>query len=715
MNRHVSDWFYDVMSRRLIVALEDMGVTELIVDRRRHTFLQGESAESVTNKLRELNLVSYHFGSMTEGTTTPGLGSDIDTLSFEEDVNIMFEWPEWKRGRHNLLMVKHETCSPQHYRLLEARRDLPLPLTQPYDEFCFTDVDGKIYRSNKRAEALSWKLCADNNLPLIKTGPSVSWSDMFDFVLAYRCNRLPTECDSWFTRPRRVNWPTPEMIQTARELGCFLVPHGHWDSEHSSVEWRVSPSLIERHLMFSMTIIHIHCYVTLKLLKKYIINPYLGLSGEISSFHCKTALFYAREQLESSIWTVNNLFHCIIHCLKLLRRWAKNGHCPHYIMDTVNLFDGKLNPEQRGNLHTILTIIIDNHLAPLAFIESDNLGVRLLHKFYTLAIRDITPRRAVNQGITGFLSVNCNYRQMVLVRQILHDAADYTAGDLCLYLLSKITQLPLQQIQRHYSEETLCQIDAVNKTLLIRHLNQYLASTAASICLQHGINMGERIWTLYSIALNTDVASTKLKLASMLYCKGDFQLAADVLENVEHRYDNKVQAMCGCGRMDTFEHKPHETFAMALNEEDYDVFALDRVAYCVPFLRQEAFCVPPILHYEMVRAVGDDIHRRHTSEREWMNWAVVDSRPFLHYLQYLTFRGLGHRHRQIQAFLSLGVSIKDGLLHDQLFHLETAVHLYAHCLEMENRPDLALRLYLASLEAIPRNNAANWHIRRLLA
>jgi len=53
---------------------------------------------------------------------------------------------------------------------------------------------------------------------------------------------------------------------------------------------------------------------------------------------------------------------------------------------------------------------------------------------------------------------------------------------------------------------------------------------------------------------------------------------------------------------------------MALNEEGYDVLALDRVAYCVRFLRQEAFCVPPILHYEMVRAVGDDIQHLHHTE-----------------------------------------------------------------------------------------------------
>ena len=109
----------------------------------------------------------------------------------------------------------------------------------------------------------------------------------------------------------------------------------------------------------------------------------------------------------------------------------------------------------------------------------------------------------------------------------------------------------------------------------------------------------------------------------------------------------------------------------------------------------------------MVRAVGDDFQDRDFRERLWMNSAVVDSRPFLHYLQYLTFRGLGLRHRQLQALRSLGDSIVDGLDRHHLFHPETATHLHAHCWEMENRPDRALDLYQASQSDLPRNNAAN--------
>jgi len=165
--------------------------------------------------------------------------------------------------------------------------------------------------------------------------------------------------------------------------------------------------------------------------------------------------------------------------------------------------------------------------------------------------------------------------------------------------------------------------------------------------------------------------------------------------------------------MDPLVTKPRKVFTELLHEGDTDVLMKTRVAYCVRFLRQEVFCAPPILHFEMVRGVGDDFQHRDPNERTWMNWAVVDARPFLYYLQYLTFRDLGLRHRQIQAFDALRTSIVDGERQDQVFHPETAANLLAHCWEMEGGFDEALNWYLASQEAMPRNNAANLHIRRL--
>ena len=114
----------------------------------------------------------------------------------------------------------------------------------------------------------------------------------------------------------------------------------------------------------------------------------------------------------------------------------------------------------------------------------------------------------------------------------------------------------------------------------------------------------------------------------------------------------------------------------------------------------------------MYRAVGDDVDHRSDSQREWMDWAEVDARPFLLYLQYLTYRGLGVRHRQLEAFHRLENIVTSDKL-DQLYHHETVFNLFGHCCELEGDVEEALNAYNTSLRNKPRNNAANWHKQRL--
>ncbi|WAR23687.1 hypothetical protein MAR_037356 [Mya arenaria] len=112
--------FYRIMSLRLSRALSDIGVNRWMVRRRRRTFLMLEASLTIRDKVQGLDGTSFHFGSQSEGTTTPGLNSDIDTLTCINDTNIMSSWSEWEAGRLNMLMLKEETCSPQHY-LLQIR------------------------------------------------------------------------------------------------------------------------------------------------------------------------------------------------------------------------------------------------------------------------------------------------------------------------------------------------------------------------------------------------------------------------------------------------------------------------------------------------------------------------------------------------------------------------------------------------------------------
>jgi len=115
----------------------------------------------------------------------------------------------------------------------------------------------------------------------------------------------------------------------------------------------------------------------------------------------------------------------------------------------------------------------------------------------------------------------------------------------------------------------------------------------------------------------------------------------------------------------------------------------------------------------MYRAVGDDIDHRDINERDWMDWAEVDARPFLLYLQYLTYRGLGLRHRQLEAFHGLKNILTSENKLGPLYHVETVLNLFCHCCELEGDVQRAIHVYNLSLHFKPRNNAANFHKQRL--
>ena len=55
----------------------------------------------------------FHYGSQSEGTTTPGLKSDIDFLMSSNNTNIMSVWGDWEAGMKNLLMLNDDIIQPQ--------------------------------------------------------------------------------------------------------------------------------------------------------------------------------------------------------------------------------------------------------------------------------------------------------------------------------------------------------------------------------------------------------------------------------------------------------------------------------------------------------------------------------------------------------------------------------------------------------------------------
>ncbi|KAH3896907.1 hypothetical protein DPMN_021091 [Dreissena polymorpha] len=694
--------YFPALSIRISDVLDEIGAGKRTVMERRETYLLRERIMTIAAQCLELPGEFFHFGSQSEGTTTPGLNSDIDLLISHTDLNIMTDWRDWEAGMENLLMIHDDITIPQQYLLQDIHKYTPEAVTIIDNERCVRKDSGQALFSSER-----WKQRTEHMVShygeVFKNGPSVSNDPDWDLVSTLPvCKPLP-EIQRWIDRCRGRHWPPAQLLKAARKAPCFLVPAGHPDSDYKREEWRLSPNLIERMLMFSFNMAQIKCYIVLKLIKKSLFRKIVG--DLITSFHCKTLMFTTIERTHPSLWKEHNIMYLLLLCLQELRKWLRLGCLPHYIIAGVNLFDGKLSIVKQKLLLQYVNYLIKNGLQDLFHIDIDNLGCRL----------QACCIRRIKQGGEGELGgVVLRYSISLLLKvgylqRILLNLTPiiYTIQSSNSTFQQSIYNTLLTAVQGFTNEQL--------KTVafdLINHLYVVYNSVQSSKCSRLPNPAFSEIISRFQFCLNTDIASSRLKLASLLYCFGHFHAAVRVLDDVEKRYHSKVKAVCRVRRNEG--ESDLRVFASMITDNYENVLSEQPFAFCVRFIREEAHCAPYVLWFEMNRAMTEEeVAQRDVYDKNWMDNAEVDACPFLRYLQYLTYGGQGERTKQLYALEVLESYIADPRNAINMHHPETALNLLGHCYEMEGYYQSALYIYELSLRRYHTNNAANWHVQRV--
>ncbi|XP_045156542.2 uncharacterized protein LOC123523024 [Mercenaria mercenaria] len=683
------------VSERLSEVLAEIGVDERTVLRRRRTVLLAESVENSALQLQDKKLTEYYFGSQSEGTTTQGLKSDTDILYSSSDLIILQDWSDWQPGVHNLLMIQDDTVSPGYCLLQYLRDDVPLPYNYVLHEHCFRDRTGRILLSNTfmSAAATTAHFTGVNNGPAYTVGGVPGVPDT-DYVPAYPCKTWPLQARPWLNQQGAGHWPSDDMKRYCSNTGCFVVCVGSKGSENEELEWRISTSLAERCLMLNLNITQIQCYVLMKMiLKTYIKPPY---EDTITSFMCKTVLFKLIASTNSNFWREKNLLVCLLFCLFCLYNSVLNENCPHFIIPGNNLMAGHITQESKPHILEILQYIINSEGTALLGIKCDALGSRLQLKLnYLFSINERcfvsgyllkTTARSINESINACLGCISNSSYEVAIQT----------------LLKYIFKLAIFSYQCQGLDKTGC-------GLLAPWFCTTLGSVLASLNIQQYSSISVEALTWITLGLNTDVSSSKLKLASMFYCIGDINSTELVLTDIEGSYDqNIVEPICMCYNFGLLACREGFNEISDNHNENALKYA---TASCVRFLSCEINCIPAELQYELFRSTDEDLAFRGTCDY-WMDWAVMDSLPYLYFLQYKTYSNLGRQDDKQRALSNLIMTIEQ---EPNLGHRETALNLLGQCMEQEDRPTDALRCYLLSLNLRGRNNAAKFHICRLLS
>jgi len=704
-------------------AFQAIGVTSDMIHRRRHERLLEETVFKTADRLRGHFRSSFIVGSRVEGSTTLGMRSDTDFVYRHEIVQVVLKLGAWQKGKVNLLAFKDETTPPQFYKLCrlqptpDGRQEYMRDPVDPVDETDVVDEQGRVLVCNTTFDnELKRAIEALGEGEFVKHGPSRSWTDEFDMVYALPCHDLPEECEFLFTRPRPGHWPKSETLEYARQCPVFFIPQGHPHSplNERNLQWRLSTSLTERKLMFDFTDEQMLVFILLKMLKKEYCK--LKFDDNFSTFHIKTAMMFCIESHPPDIWRIDNIVECATYCINTLIQWAQDNVCPHFTISGVNLFDGKLSEPDIKELETFLINLNKNIIEYISELKMDSFGVKVLRK-----VHDKDSNIKHQTEILKQMTWTVRGAQCVAVEDMCSLLSEMDVNKAVCWVSNCLTY-----IRRLQSQGSELQREAAD--LLLPFIYGILASIKAS-CITTQQPVTQDIIDLYQPSFECDLMNGKLKYASMLYCSGQYDQAADMLNHCEGLLGPDVAHICVCdGRhnrylQDTFLRK-------ALNTSTVELLKTSSTT-CVMFCKHELPCVPEHLQNEMYRTqTQKDKNERKKNLDRWMYFVVIECEPFLYYLQYLVYRQKGNLPRRLLAMLNLMDYINQSVYVEvrkgsggsmeityteetESGHIDTALHVLAHCWELENRPDVARQLYQHSINLYPTNNIATIHLAKL--
>jgi hypothetical protein len=413
--------YSSTLSLKLSEVLEDVGVNEKMVMKRRRVFMLRENIQTVTWRSLGDNSTTYYFGSQSEGTTTEGLHSDVDVLPVIYNMNVIQDLSEWKQNKRNHLMTQDENVTPGYCFLQLVRSNEPLFETIVPNEEYIRDNKGRILLKNTILNGL--REDAERHGPSNALPEKVGYSST-DIVFGFPCNSLPQSALHSLDRQSIGRLPTSEMIRFAASNGCFVVGTSSKISTYPELEWRISTSLGERCFMFNLNITQLHCYVLLKIILKSFLTP--ERESALSSFMCKTVVLHCIQNTDRFIWKKNNIFTCLTYCLLELQSYIQNENCPHFIIPENNLMAGQFTAEEKLDILRKISDIIQSDGRCLLRISIDDIGNRLQVKFHTDRVIPhgmLTPC-LINENITSLLFMNlaqtissCNLRILYFLQE----------------------------------------------------------------------------------------------------------------------------------------------------------------------------------------------------------------------------------------------------------------------------------------------------------
>ena len=308
----------------------------------------GEIKDAVNNLL----WASKGVESMTNGSEREGIRqatSDMDIMIMIPNHKVIcnvYQISLYQTRRQTIILMECEDAPPGYSRLR-----LMTPSVDKRVIFSLILINDGMYVSSSRFHSDCSNWFQNNNVPYVsvrKHGPCAFINhpmQKFDYAFCFRSHHWPIVALPWIRRCREKRWPPECVISSIIKIGCHVVPIGS-SPFHSGndIEWRISFSMAEHRLIFSMNHCQLLCYCLMKIFFKEVINKN-GHDDEdpsICSYFLKTVVFWVIQNNNYLQWIPCNLLTCSWTCFKLLIFWVYKGECPNFFIPQNNMFRGKI-------------------------------------------------------------------------------------------------------------------------------------------------------------------------------------------------------------------------------------------------------------------------------------------------------------------------------------------------------------------------------------
>ena len=705
---------YKSLSQKLYDVLEYIGVSKDVRQTVTGTAKLTEVLMSITN-LPDARF--YVFGSAYEGSSTIYMGSDKDyahVFSVLPPVvcntdcisDMSYAWGV-------LLMLDDKFPG---YAKLQLIDDGQIPFKKnKADVYKTTPSGAKIDRDFEVQPDSQNKLCITFNFRaerfgdrvVAQHGPALQINGKADYVVALQSDAWPQVATEWLSRRREYGWPSSDLLQKVKTYGFIVVQAFHPESDEKHLQWRISFSRQERCFVVNFNDVQMKCYVFLKVIKNKI-NKEIG-EETLTSYHCKTCMFYMLETTSNRLWIPEHFVSCLLMCLKQIRSWVMNGNLPNYFIPGENMLDRITNKDLLKPLAEMIENVITSDLEKLI---PTLFTVGLGHDIYnSLAEEDKhamdtklpqcirwTYKTSQKLAITNLLA---NTRNRILVELYSSNMEQFTENIMNLMRMLSRTNT----ISDHTEAET-----TAAKSLIMPFLELALLTNTVVKQLSGGNDEARK--TLQSSQWDTleFTGISKLKQAAILLAVCENSASLHTLLKVSEHYWG---AFCFCDprhrvvpndytELNITEYLLEKTVVL---EEAVLVLFKHKLALCVSFLPTEQLITPLAIKYEMLRAFGVPIEHRNITYYYWFDWGMVDGTFLEVFLGYLNFIALGQTSAARQSVKTMILLLNEG----PICHRETCLNLLGWIHMEKGNVGLAVQCFAKSLKERPRYNAACWH------